>query len=194
MVSKIDLFCNQYSWRKPGRKYQASRRTGEQTKQGGKQGNEAQTDLLGAVAGVDPHVFRGEITSPVARRSASGVQIEENVDIFFEQAIARRALVERQGLPAAQYRNAGHVNVHSAGIELDAGAPGGGENAPPVGVASGESGLYQRRSGDGLADAARVRFFFGATDFDFNHPLRAFAVRDDLQRERRANLFEGSPK
>src|SRR6516162_732509 len=183
MVSKIDLFCNQYSWRKPGRKYQTSTRTGEQTKQGSKQGNEDPTELLGAVASVDPHVFRGEITSPVARRSASGVQIEENVDTFFEQAIARRALVEGQGLAAAQYGNTGHVNVHAAGIELDTGAPGGGEDAAPVGIAAGERGFDQRRGGDGLADAARVRFLSGTTDFDFNHPLGAFTVSNDLQRE-----------
>ena len=154
----------------------------------------AKSDLLSSVTGVDSHVFGGEIASPVASRSASRVQIQPNMNIFFEEPIARRALVERQGLPAAQYGNAGHVNVHSAGIELDAGAPGSGENATPVGIASGESGLDQRRSGDGLADAARVRFFLGATDIDFNHALRAFAVRDDLQRERRANLFQGSPK
>ena len=76
------------------------------------------------------------------------------------------------------------------GIEFHAGAAGGGENAAPVGIAAGESGLDQRRSGDGFRDSARGGFGFRAAHFDFDHALRAFAVGDDLQRERAADFFE----
>ena len=105
------------------------------------------------------------------------------MDIFSEQTVAGSALVEIDRLAAAQYGNAGHMNVDAAGFELDAGAPGSGEDSAPVRIAACKGGFDERRSRDGLADAARVRFFFGATDFDFNHALGAFTVGNDLQRE-----------
>ena len=61
---------------------------------------------------------------------------------------------------------------------------------PQLGSRAGEGGLHQRRSGDRLRDASRGVVRFCATNFDFDDALRAFAVGNDLQGERTADIFE----
>ena len=100
--------------------------------------------LLGAVTGVDADVFRGEIAGPIARDGAACVQVQHDVDVRREEPIAGGALVEINGLAAAQDVDAGHGDVHAIGVELYPGAPGSGEDATPVGVAARERGLHQR--------------------------------------------------
>src|SRR6202007_1751026 len=149
---------------------------------------------LSAIRGVDAHVFRGEIASPVAGGGATCVQVQEDMNVLFEQAVAGGALVEGEGLARGPTGKAGHVHVHTIGIELAASAAGSGKDTAPVGIAAGKGGLHKRRSGDGLADAARAGFRFRATDFDFDDALRALAVCNDLQGERVANFLQGFSK
>jgi len=49
---------------------------------------------LGAIAGINAHVFGGEIAGPVTGGGAASVQVYDYVDILFEQAIAGGTLVE----------------------------------------------------------------------------------------------------
>src|SRR5580704_7554148 len=88
--------------------------------------------LLGAVAGVDMDVFLGEIAGPHARGAVAVVQIDDNRDIFFEQAAVRGALVQRQRdrVRRTLWRT---IHFHSAepdfrmvGVEWDTRAAGGG--------------------------------------------------------------------
>ena len=111
------------------------------------------------------------------------MEIHDNMNVLLEKAVAGGALVEIERLAATQNRNARHVDVHAIGIELHSGASGGGEDAAPVGIASREGSLHERRSGDGLADAPRCGFALCATHFNFDNALRAFAVGDNLQCE-----------
>src|SRR5882724_5015118 len=144
----------------------------------------------GAIGGVDADVFRGEIASPVARAGFAGVQIHNQRNVFGEEFVARGAFIEIDRLAASQYRDAGHLDVHKGGVKLHSGAPGGGKNAAPVGVAACESGFDQRRSRNGFGNALRSGFGFRVADFDFDDALRAFAVGNNLKRERSANFFQ----
>jgi len=53
---------------------------------------------LRPVAGVDPHVFRGEVASPIARAGFSCVQIHDNWNVLGKQAIGSSAFIERDRL------------------------------------------------------------------------------------------------
>src|SRR5580692_10330942 len=77
-------------------------------------------------------------------------------------------------------------------IELHSRSSRSREDAAPVGIAASESGFHERRSCDRLRDLTRRCFALRATYFDFDHALRAFAVGNDLQRERMADIFECS--
>src|SRR3974377_246330 len=93
---------------------------------------------LSSIRSVDAHIFRGEIASPVVRRRSSSVQVDDDMDVFFQQTVAGGALVEIDRLAATQHGDAGHINVHATGFELDTGAAGSGEDAAPVRIASRE--------------------------------------------------------
>ena len=54
------------------------------------------------------------------------------------------ALVEGMFAAATADGDACEIDVHALEIEFHAGASGGGEDASPVRVGAGESGLYQR--------------------------------------------------
>src|SRR5262249_1986995 len=138
---------------------------------------------LSAITRVDADVFGGEVAGPVARAFAAGVQVHHDRHVVGEQAVAGGALVEVERLSPAEHVNAGHEDVHLPGVEGNSGAAGGGEDATPVRVASGERGFYQRRSRDGLCDLAGAGFGSRAAHDDFDHALRAFAVGHDLQGE-----------
>ena len=111
--------------------------------------------LLGAIGSVDAHIFRGEITGPEARGLASCVEIDDHLNLFFQQAVTGRALVEVKRLTAVQHRYSRQVDVHAVGIKLDAGAPCRSKDAAPVRIAASKGGLDQWRGCDGLGDAAR---------------------------------------
>src|SRR5712664_3971012 len=100
---------------------------------------------LCSVTRVDAHVFRGEIASPITRCGSARMQIHQNVHMLFQQTIAGHALVEIERLPPAQHRDACHLNVHQVRVEFDAGTARSGEDAAPVGIASGKGGLDERR-------------------------------------------------
>ena len=150
--------------------------------------------FLSAIGSVDAHIFRGEITGPEARGLMSCVEIDDHLNLFFQQAVAGGAFVKGKRLTVAQHWYSRQVDVHAMGIEPDAGAPRRSEDAAPVRIATGKGGLDQRRGRDGLGDAARVSFRLGVTHFDLDDALRSFAVGDDLQSQRVANLFESFGK
>jgi|SRR5579859_7288341 len=149
------------------------------------------TGLSGAVGGVDADVFGGEVACPVTGRGFAGVEMDDDGNVVGEKFVAGGAFVEFKRLAALEDFDAGHGDFDERGIEFDAGTAGGGEDAAPIGIAAGERGFDERRSGDGFGDFFRGGFGFGAADFDFDDALRAFAVGDDLLGERAANGFEG---
>src|SRR6202140_5150281 len=130
----------------------------------------------GTIAGVDAHIFRGEIARPIARNGAAGAHIHNDWDVFGEQSITCGSLVKVQRLAAAQNRNTRHLNLHQRRIETDSRASGGRENAAPVWISTGKRGLHQWRSSDRLRDASRCALAFGASNFNFNNTLRPFTV------------------
>src|SRR5271166_5912040 len=113
---------------------------------------------LRAVARVDAHVFCGEVAGPITRRSPPRVQIQYELHMFFEQAIADGPLVEIQRLATAQNRDAGHLDIYQIWIEFHSRAARGGENAAPVRIAARKSGLHQRGRGNRLRDLPRGGF------------------------------------
>jgi len=119
-----------------------------------------------------------------------GVQIHNNRNVIGEQAVGSGALVERKRLPFAQDLDAGHGDFYQRGIEFDIGAASCGEDASPVGIATGESSLDERRCGDGFGNFAGGGFGAGAADFNFDDALGAFAVGDNLLGKTAADLFE----
>src|SRR5260221_664823 len=145
---------------------------------------------LGAISRVDANVLRREIAGPITRGGTSRVQIHNDVYMLFQQAIAGDALVELERLSPTQNRDARHLNVHQIGIEFDAGAARRGEDATPVWIAAGKGGFDERRSGDGLRNLPRRGFCFRTTYRDFDYPLRAFPVSNNLQRQRVADFFQ----
>ena len=76
------------------------------------------------------------------------------------------------------------------GIEWNARAAGGGQDAAPVGVCAGDGCLHKRREGDGLRGLLRGSVTRRAAHFNFDHVRCAFAVLDDSNRKGFANLFE----
>ncbi len=89
---------------------------------------------------------------------------------------------------AAAHGDALHVDIRLAWIELDAGVSGGGKDAAPVRVGTGDRRFDQRRIGDGASDARGVGFGARALHINRHQLLRAFAVAHDLLRERHENL------
>ena len=120
------------------------------------------------------------------------MKVQDDVNVFLEQAIAGGALVEIEGLAPAKNGNASHVNIDAVRIEFDSGAASSGKDATPIGIAAGEGGFHKRRSGDRLSDAASRSFGLCAAYFDFDDALGAFAIGDDLQGQRLADLFESA--
>ena len=145
---------------------------------------------LSAVAGIDVDVFDGEVAGPDAGGGAARAQIHTDRHVLREHLLVHIALVEGMFGSAPADSCASNGNIHAPGIEFHAGAAGGGEDASPVRVSTGEGCFHQRRIGDGFRDAAGVAFGSCAADFDFDGALRAFAILDDRERERFADAFE----
>ena len=144
----------------------------------------------GPIRSIDADVLRREVAGPVAGHGFARVQVHNQRNVFGKKPVAGGAFVEIERLAAPQDGNARHLDVHARRVKRNARTPGGRENAAPVGVAAGEGGFHQRRSGDRFRDAARGGFILRVAHFDFDDALRAFAVSDDLQRERAANFFK----
>src|SRR5579859_2513341 len=105
---------------------------------------------LGAVGGVDADVFGGEIAGPVAGGGLARVKMKDDGDVVGEEFVAGGAFVEIEGLAAFENFDSGHGDFDERWIEFDAGAARGGEDAAPIGIAAGEGGFDERRSGNGL--------------------------------------------
>src|SRR5256885_3932928 len=116
--------------------------------------------------------------------------MDNDGDVVGEEFVAGGTLVEIEGLAAFEDFDTGHGDLDEGGIEFYAGTTCGGEDATPIGVTASESGFDQRRGGDGFGDFLCGGFGFGTADFDFDDALGAFAVGDNLLRERAADLFE----
>src|SRR5256885_295655 len=117
--------------------------------------------------------------------------MDDDGDVVGEKFVAGGAFVEIEWLAAFEDFDTGHGDFDKGWIEFYAGTTCGGEDAAPVGIAAGESGFDEGRSGDGFGDFLRGGFGFCATNFDFDDALRAFAVGDDLLGEGAADFFEG---
>src|SRR5271169_4160139 len=121
MVSKNDRFCNQYSELTtagpvPAREAELRGKATHDTCRSVRLLNFRSLRLLppaeslGAIAGVDAHVFRSEIAGPITGRRAACVQVHDDMNIFFEQAIAGRPLVEIERLAATKDGDAGQMD------------------------------------------------------------------------------------
>src|SRR5712664_3268677 len=113
---------------------------------------------LGAIRRIDANVLCSEVAGPVAGTGLACVQVHNQRNVFGKKFVAGGALVEIERLAAPQDGDARHLDIHARRVEENAGAPGGGEDAAPVGVAAGEGGFHQRRSRNGFRDAACVGF------------------------------------
>src|ERR1700674_791400 len=145
---------------------------------------------LSAVRRINADVFRREVAGPVASHGFARVQIHDERNVFGEKFIAGGALVEIERLAAPQPGNARHFNVDARSVEGDAGTPGSREDTSPVRIAAGEGCFHQRRSGDRFRDAAGRGFRLRMAHFNFDDALGAFAIGNDLQRERTAHFFQ----
>src|SRR5882672_1094319 len=116
--------------------------------------------------------------------------MDDDGDVVGEKFVAGGTFVEVEGLATFENFDTGHGDFDEGWIEFDARTTCGGEDAAPIGVAAGESGFDEGRSGDGFGYFLCAGFGFGATDFDFDDALSAFAVGDDLLCEGAADTFE----
>ena len=110
--------------------------------------------------------------------------------MFGEKPVRCGALIEIERLPFAKNFDSGHGDFDERRIEFHAGAARCGKDAAPIGIGAGKGGFHKRRSGDGFRDFARGGFCSCSANFDLDHALSAFAVGDDLLRERTADFFE----
>src|SRR5258708_27064419 len=101
--------------------------------------------FLCSIRRIDADVLRREVARPIAGTGFAGVQVHNQRNVFGEKFVAGGALVEIQRLPAPQYGNACHLDVHQSGVKLYAGPPSGGKNAAPVQAAARQGGFPQRR-------------------------------------------------
>jgi len=100
--------------------------------------------ISGAVAGIDAHVFGGEVASPITSPRFSCVQIHDNGNVLGEKAIRSGAFIERDRLAFAENSDSGHSDFDQRRIEFDPCTACRGENAAPIGVASGKGGFDER--------------------------------------------------
>ena len=128
------------------------------------------------------------------------MQIHDDGNILLEKAAMRGAFVERQRdrIGLALWRP---VHFHSTqpdfgmvGVERDAGAARGGEDASPIWIGAGNRGLHQRRAGNRLRDLLGGAVARSAAHFDFDDVRRAFAIGYNPERKRVANFFERTNK
>src|SRR2546421_10835515 len=88
--------------------------------------------------------------------------MDDDGDVVGEEFVAGGAFVEIERLATLEDLDTGHGDFDERWIELYAGTTCGGEDAAPIGVASGESGFDERRGGDGFRDFFCGGFGFGA--------------------------------
>src|SRR5713226_5540692 len=153
-------------------------------------GKKDSVHYLCSVRSIDADILRREVAGPVAGHGFARMEIHYKRNVLRKKFVASSAFVEIERLAAAQYRNAGHLDVHKSGIKFYTRATRSGENAAPVRVAARESGFHQRRSCNGLCDALSRRFGLRAAYFNFDDALRAFAIGNNLQCERAANFLQ----
>ena len=97
-------------------------------------------------------VFGSEVAGPDARAAAAGAQIDDDGDVLREHLVVRDAFVEGMFAAAAADAHSRERDICALEIEIDAGAPGGSQDAAPVGIGAGEGGFHQRRIRDGARD------------------------------------------
>src|SRR6267378_6068590 len=76
--------------------------------------------VLGTVGRIDTDVLRGEVAGPVACAGGAGVQVHHDGHVVGQEFVAGGALVEIEGLAAAEYRDSGHGDVYARRIKENA--------------------------------------------------------------------------
>ena len=103
------------------------------------------THRLGSVVGVDMDVVFGQIAGPESRASLpfSG-DAEDNRNICIVKAHFHVAFVEGAGQTGAADFDVLEGDVDGSRVEVHSGVSGGGEDAAPVGIGSGNRCFYER--------------------------------------------------
>src|SRR5260370_41208176 len=87
------------------------------------------THRLGAVAGIDADILRGEVAGPVTGACIASVQVYHDRHMVGQEAVAGGAFVEIERLAPAEDGKSRHRDVHARRIDRDSRAAGSGENA-----------------------------------------------------------------
>ncbi len=151
---------------------------------------------LGAVAGIDAHVFGGEVAGPIAGHGWAGVEIHDDGNVLGQQTIAGSALVEIERLAAAEDCQARHLNVHFGWMEVHAGTPPAAAKMRPQLGSAPANAVFTKGEVAIVAAMRRAASSEVAPRTSIpDYALRALlAVGHDLQGERAADVFEGFPK
>src|SRR5260370_7370047 len=72
---------------------------------------------LGAIAGIDADILRGEVAGPVAGARIARVQVHHDGHMVRQEAVAGSAFVEIEPLAPAEDGNSRHRDVHARTIE-----------------------------------------------------------------------------
>src|ERR1051326_1355520 len=136
---------------------------------------------LRAIAGIDFDVLLREITGPETGLAfPATLNVEADLTIALIQSLFQFGLGKIGSQSAPADRDALHLDVDVLRVELDSGVTRSREDAPPVGIGSGNGRLHQRRIGDGACDALGVVFVLSAAHLNGNELSRALAVPHNL--------------
>src|SRR5580658_242363 len=152
---------------------------------------ERTTPALSAVIRIDVDVILGQIAGPEGCRSfAFTSNPEDDRDIGVVETNLHIGFVERSSKAVTADLHILQGDIDLGGIEVHAGITGGRENTAPVGIGTGDGGLYEQRIGDGPGDASGRRVTERAVHFDGDQFARAFAIAYDLAGERLESFSE----
>ena len=167
--------------------------------EGQRTGREGVADVVGgewsasaAVVGVDLDVAACEIAGPDRRLAASRADGDLDQDLPSRHVAGDGCLVVARWRCAVEGDGvASHMDVEVGLGDRFSRLAHGHDDAAPVGVASGNGGLDQRRIGNCEADPSCRPGRLRAGDADLDELLRPFAILDDLMRKIEAEGVKG---
>src|SRR5947209_14275754 len=140
------------------------------------------------------HVVGSKIAGPHVSTSAAQAELHANWNKIAQHAAVHLWFAKRMLDAGTTSESAGEINVRTARLDFDSGAPGSRENAPPIRVGAGEHGLHQGGSGNRGGYLSCGIVACRSANFYFNYARGALAVCNDLQCQRMTDVFERTHK